>query len=176
MIKKKCLICKSVFYTKPCLKNKSKYCSYQCYWKSLKGKVSWNKGIKTGLVPKSAFKKGMIPWNKGLKWLAMKGQNHPNWRGGRKINSQGYILIYKPNHPFCDNTGYIREHRFIIEQYLGRYLKSQERPHHLNNDKQDNRLENLYLFNSETKHQKYHWVIKKNKIRPIIQSNLFEKK
>ena len=30
-----------------------------------KGKVPWNKGVKTGIVPKSAFKKGMIPHNKG---------------------------------------------------------------------------------------------------------------
>jgi len=27
----------------------------------------WNKDKKTGLVPKSAFKKGVTPWNKGIK-------------------------------------------------------------------------------------------------------------
>lgn len=29
-------------------------------------RIPWNKGIKTGLVPKSAFTKGSVPWNKGL--------------------------------------------------------------------------------------------------------------
>lgn len=33
----------------------------------LKGKPVWNKGKKTGIVPRSAFKKGGKPWNKGLK-------------------------------------------------------------------------------------------------------------
>lgn len=28
---------------------------------------AWNKGLKTGLVPKTAFKKGQKPWNAGLK-------------------------------------------------------------------------------------------------------------
>ena len=31
-----------------------------------KGAVPWNKGIKTGLVPRTAFKPGQIPLNKGL--------------------------------------------------------------------------------------------------------------
>lgn len=29
----------------------------------------WNKGIKTGLVPKTAFKKGFTPWNKEKKGI-----------------------------------------------------------------------------------------------------------
>lgn len=33
---------------------------------ALKGKPVWNKGKKTGIVPKSAFKKGGKPWNKGM--------------------------------------------------------------------------------------------------------------
>jgi hypothetical protein len=32
-----------------------------------KGSIPWNKGLKTGLVPKTAFKKGSLPWNTGKK-------------------------------------------------------------------------------------------------------------
>ena len=32
-------------------------------------------------------------------------EHHPNWKGGRIINSQGYVLIYNPNHPFANRDG-----------------------------------------------------------------------
>jgi 5-methylcytosine-specific restriction endonuclease McrA len=34
--------------------------------KSRKGIPAWNKGINTGMIPRTAFKAGMVPWNKGL--------------------------------------------------------------------------------------------------------------
>ena len=56
--------------------NRRKFCSRDCSDKSKLGISSWNKGLKTGLVPKTAFKKGerpsiktefktgLVPWNK----------------------------------------------------------------------------------------------------------------
>jgi len=47
-VNKKCLICNKIFWVQNHSKNTAKYCSYQCYWKSLKGKKSFNwKGGKT---------------------------------------------------------------------------------------------------------------------------------
>jgi len=78
MIAKKCLICEKEFKVYSYRKNSAKFCSFYCYWKSKIGKTTWNKGIKTGLIPKTAFKrgehhsaktefkKGFIPWNKGI--------------------------------------------------------------------------------------------------------------
>lgn len=68
------------------------------------------------------------------------------WKGGRVRDGNDYILIYRPDHPNCNNSGYIREHRLVMEEYLGRYLLPTEEIHHINNIRDDNRIENLQLL------------------------------
>jgi len=93
---------------------------------------------------------------------------------GFSINSQGYKQIYSPNHPNHDSRNYVREHILVIEKYLGRYLLPNETSHHINEDKLDNRLENLYLFLTSAEHSRYHRLKQLNspKFTPITQSNL----
>ena len=115
----------------------------------LKGHKSWNKGKKFPPLSKKTKEK-ISQSRKGKRT----GANHPNWKGGRIIKD-GYIYIYKLEHPFRNRHNYVYEHRYIIEKYLNRYLTSQEHCHHINNDKQDNSLENLILFKSNSAHQKF---------------------
>jgi uncharacterized protein YjcR len=84
-----------------------------------------------------------------------KGPGNHKWKGGRKKNGGGYIQIYNPDHP-NNNANYVLEHRLVMEEHLGRYLEDYELVHHLNEVKDDNRIENLKLCGSDAEHMAYH--------------------
>jgi hypothetical protein len=77
------------------------------------------------------------------------------WNGGRRQNDQGYILLYKPDHPYCDKKGLVREHRIVMEAAIGRYLDPLEVVHHINDDTSDNRVENLRIFSTQAEHKRH---------------------
>lgn len=83
------------------------------------------------------------------------GENNPQWKGGRRLNSYGYINIKIKNHPFAVK-GYVREHRYVVEKIIGKILKPSQVVHHINKIKTDNRPENLMAFTSDSAHQRFH--------------------
>lgn len=83
----------------------------------------------------------------------------PHTRASVKI-AQGYILVWCPEHPNANkgkksSLGYIFEHRLVMSNMLKRPLKESEHVHHINNNKADNRPENLQIM-SNSEHRKYH--------------------
>ncbi len=86
---------------------------------------------------------------------AKMGVGNPNWKGGKRRNSRGYVLSLAPFHPNADSMGYVREHRLVIEKKIGRYLHRWEVVHHVNKIKDDNRPENLELFENHSKHRRF---------------------
>lgn len=74
------------------------------------------------------------------------------WKGGRykrKHTKDRYIIILRKN------GKPVREHRFIMEQKLGRKLSSEEVVHHLDGNSLNNNPDNLLLFPSRVEHQRY---------------------
>lgn len=65
---------------------------------------------------------------------------HPSWKGGRSINSSGYVLVTNG-----DGTGYTLEHRKVMAEHIGRPLKRSESVHHIDGDRQNNDINNLQL-------------------------------
>lgn len=133
----KCKMCKRLFLVTKSRISIVKNCSADCRKKDY------------------AINGGHVPWNKGKKLPELSGDKAFAWKGGRFKNSFGYIKISMPNHPF-NNSGYVLEHRLVMEKFIGRYLTPKEIVHHINHNKTDNRIENLKLFKNHSEHQKYH--------------------
>jgi hypothetical protein len=73
--------------------------------------------------------------------------------GGRIEDADGYVLLRRPEHPLANSGGYVREHRLVMEELLGRKLTKEEVVHHINGQKDDNRPENLQLYRSNAEHK-----------------------
>lgn len=135
----------------------------------IKNIIPWNEGTKGICKANSgSFKKGISPWIKGRKHsrLSKKKMSISAFEGGR-TKRLGYILIFKPKHPKAIG-GYIREHRLIMERYLGRYLRDEERVHHINGIKDDNQISNLLLLPNESAHRRLHNDIRRKKKDSIL--------
>lgn len=77
----------------------------------------------------------------------------------------GYKLIYKDGHPNSMTSenwnGWIYEHIYIMSEYIGRPLNEDEVVHHLDENKSNNKLENLVLLNNNA-HSILHNMLRKS--------------
>lgn len=70
-----------------------------------------------------------------------------NWYKKRKYSfvANGRIAVFLPEHPKANGSGYVLRSRWIMEKKIGRYLGSNEVVHHLDGNKSNDKLDNLYL-------------------------------
>ena len=83
-----------------------------------------------GEAQKLAYKTG--------RYIVLSGEKSSAWKGGRSIDQNGYVEIR------INKKKYF-EHRFVWEKVNGKIPKGYI-IHHLNGDKQDNRIENLCML------------------------------
>lgn len=74
------------------------------------------------------------------------GEKSVKWKGGKHLNSAGYVVIITNERNTKGIRKYQVEHRLVMEKYLGRKLQTHESVHHKNGIKTDNRLDNLELM------------------------------
>ena len=102
------------------------------------------------------------------------GPKNPNWKGGRTIASNGYVLIKMAGHHLADVRGYAYEHRIVAETKIGRRLRSGEQVHHLNGRKTDNRPENIEVVASRAAHAIQHRHVGLERRLPEEPNDLIE--
>lgn len=132
----------------------------------VKRKISkQNKGKPSVLKGKKMSKDAKIKMS-----LAKKGKYHKvsKYGGHTKKRGDGYISVYKPDHPYASKDGYVMEHILVMENHIGRYLAKDEVVHHINKNRSDNRLENLQLMTFKEHaglHMKERWDKKKGGLK-----------
>ena len=72
------------------------------------------------------------------------------------VDEEGYVMIKIPGGwPSQRVNGYVLEHRYVMEKFLGRSLGSDEHVHHKDQNKWNNALENLLVV-TNAQHTELH--------------------
>ena len=118
------------------------------------------------------FNERCYPCGRKIAARKTSGQKHYNWKSGRTVRADGYIIIWLPSDDFframADKKGYVAEHRLVMAKHLKRCLQPWEVVHHKNRKRDDNRLENLQLISDLGNKQIAHF---EKKLDEILKQN-----
>lgn len=108
--------------------------------KQIARKYNWTEsGVSTVL------KRNAVPTRKNLH-TGKHGKFVSRWKGGWSRDKCGHIRLQMPFNPRAYIGGYVIRARYLVEQHLGRSLKSNEVVHHINCIPNDDRIENLQVM------------------------------
>jgi hypothetical protein len=80
-----------------------------------------------------------------------RGMDSPTYKNGQWVGPDGYVrILVADDDPMIavriPSGRYALEHRLVMSRHLGRPLTKDERVHHKNGVKDDNRIENLEVW------------------------------
>lgn len=167
--------CSYKCYEKWCKFSKTPNCECSVCGKQMYLKPSRLKRVKNGITCstecsnklRSEYMKGEANHQFG-----MVGDKNSSFKDSDLVTNYGYILEYCPGHPHphdrSNQTTRVLQHRLVVERNASRFddhffemidgwkvLKLEYDVHHINEDKQDNRVENLQVI-SRSEHTSYH--------------------
>lgn len=95
----------------------------------------------------------------GIKKPQVTGINSGRWKGGEYISTDGYRMVKCDGHFHpSGRVKYKREHILVVEEFIGRELKTArgymgEQVHHIDGDKLNNVIDNLLLCEDTSVHK-----------------------
>src|SRR5690606_10549411 len=132
-----CDLCGTAIYRRPSTLriNAGKYCSRACRNKA-------------------------HPLPDGSNFPILRGADNPSWKGGvtyfRKHGNYKpikYVRCPEAYLPMARTDGYVMEHRLFMAQMAGYCLTRSEVVHHIDHDPQNNSLDNLELWPTNSSHK-----------------------
>ncbi len=85
------------------------------------------------------------------------GENNSHWKGGTYMSHDGYKMVKTSSGKRKIGwTSYEKEHRVVMMEFLQRTLVKGETVHHIDGNKLNNDIENLFLLDSENNHRQVH--------------------
>ena len=80
-------------------------------------------------------------------------EEQPMWKGGVHKTREGYLVVSRPDHPYASkHHHWVRVHRLVVEEHLGRYLLPTEVVHHIDGNPANNDISNLEVFSTNGEH------------------------
>lgn len=97
---------------------------------------------------------------KGAHSAHRRGNSHHRWNSGRMMSSHGYVLVrVGRGHPLANANGYAYEHLLAWVNAGNPRPGVNEVLHHINEDKTDNRVENLALLSRLAHSEEHHSMV-----------------
>ena len=194
-IKRFCKVCNNVFYSIPA-RTDVKYCSRPCRFKGttkaydkpckICGKLfrsgasglanTFCSTICRGQWQREASKKKLAKLNCAFcKEIFTVPQCRKS--SARCCSKQCYYsLIHKEGREYRHRRKdrfLIVEHRLMVEDVIKRKLRKNEVIHHIDSDRQNNDINNLFIFKTSSDHTRWHFFIRKYGIDPLsLKSNI----